>query len=153
MILLLMISVVLVGYEGDYRDFIQSQAITRKNMQFAVIIVSLLLIFVTAFISWLVALYGSFKIAGPLYRFTQNLAHCHQTDRMLNIRSDDCLQDLSEKIINAAKELEQHKLALSAQLEKITDHLKRPAAEQHKQELAELLQQLKQLEARVKLNE
>ena len=152
-VLLSMISFVLVGYEGDYSHFIQSQAITQKNMQFAIVIVSLLLIFVTALISWIISLYGSFRIAGPLYRFTQNLAHCNDTDRMLNIRSEDSFQELSVDIIKAAKQIEHHKQTLLNHIDKIIALLKLPVEQQDKENLAELLQQLKQLEARAKLHE
>ncbi|MDH5516872.1 MAG: hypothetical protein OEY36_03505 [Gammaproteobacteria bacterium] len=153
LILLVMISIVLVGYDGNYGDFIQSQAISQKNMRFAIVLVSLLLIFITALISWLIGLYSSFRIAGPLYRFTQNLAHCYETQRMLNIRSDDYLQDLSKSIISAAKQLEAHKLTLLKQTESILGLLQQSAGELDKEKLNALLLQLKQLEARVLLDE
>ena len=152
-ILLIMVSVVLVDYDGGYSNFIQSQAITQKNMQFAIIVASLVLICVTALISWGISLYGSFRIAGPLYRFTQNFAHCNETDRMLDIRSDDCLQDLSVKIIDAAKQIDHHKQALLNHINQCDELLKLPEEHQDKAKLAELLQQLKQLETRARLNE
>jgi hypothetical protein len=43
-ILLITLSAVLVNVDGSYTDFIQSQAITQKNMQLAIIIAGLVLL-------------------------------------------------------------------------------------------------------------
>lgn len=152
-ILLIMLSVVLVNVDGSYTDFIQSRAITQNNMQLAIMIAGLVLVTVTALLSWLISLYSSFRIAGPLYRFTHNLAHYANTEKMIPIRTDDQLQALSKKIINAAQKVGRHKQALLNQIETCQQTLRHIEDPQHRLQLARQLQQLKQLDDKIKLDD
>jgi len=152
-ILMVMISIALVDHGGSYNDFIQSQLISHKNIQYSIIIAGLLLIFLSALISWSVTLYGSFRIAGPLYRFVQNISHCHGSDTMLSLRSDDCLQDLSAKIIHAAKQIENHKHEILTQINSYQQLLALADAPDKNKKIVAILQHIKQIESRVKLDE
>ncbi|MDH5483644.1 MAG: hypothetical protein OEY43_00285 [Gammaproteobacteria bacterium] len=148
-----MLSIVFVNTNGNYTDFIQSQAITQKNLQFAIIIASLVLISATALLSWLISLYSSFRIAGPLYRFTHNLRHFSNTKKIIPIRSHDQLQVLSQKIIHAAEKIDSHKESLLNHIDACQQLLNDHDNPQKQQQLAELLLQLKQLDTKIKLNE
>ncbi len=152
-ILMMVISVVVVDHNGSYNNFIHAQAISQKNIPFIMAIAGLLLILLSALISWSISLYASFKIAGPLYRFSQNLSHCHRSDKMLSLRSGDYLQDLSIKIINAAKHIENHKYEMLKKIEEYQQIAKLPDEQQNQKKLADILQQLKQLESRALLDE
>jgi len=152
-ILVIMISIIMVDNADSYDAFIQSQIITHKNMPYAIGIAGLLLVLLCSLISWFVSLYGSFKIAGPLYRFSQNLRHCHNSDKMLALRSDDCLQDLSHKIINAAKYTETHKRNLLLQIEQCQKILAQVKSTNRSDSLSNALQQLRNIESKAKLGD
>jgi len=151
--LMVMISFAWVDHGGGYGDFIESQLISHKNIQYSIIIAGLLLILMSALISWFVSLYGSFRIAGPLYRFAQNMNHCHNPDTMLSLRSDDCLQELSNKIIHAAKQVENHKQEIINLINSYQQFADSPDNLDNSKKLFDILQQIKQLEKRANLNE
>jgi len=148
-----MISVMLVGHDGSYGDFIQSQVITYKNIQYMIVIAGLVLVLSGALISWLVSLYGSFKIAGPLYRFVKNLEHCQQSEKMQSLRSDDALQDLSYKIIEAAKTSEDHSQELLYKINYYLELTSLPDDRQNRQEIIDVVQNIKDIERRAKVND
>ena len=148
-----MISIALVDHSGSYNDFIQSQLISHKNIRYSIIVAGLLLVLLSALISWSVTLYGSFRIAGPLYRFVQNISHCHESDTMLSLRSDDCLQELSTKIIHAAKQVENHKHEILTQIYSYQQLAELTDDPNKSKNLFKLLQQIKQIESRVNLDE
>lgn len=58
---------------GHYADIIASFRLTRQNLLPATLLTALVLLTATGLVTWLVALYSSFRIAGPLYRFARNL--------------------------------------------------------------------------------
>jgi len=150
-ILVIMISIIMIDSTDNYEAFIQSQIITHKNMPYAIGIAGLLLVLLSSLISWFISLYGSFKIAGPLYRFSQNLRHCHNSDKMLALRADDCLQDLSHKIIKAAKHTETHKHNLLLQIEQCQKLLTQVENDNRSDSLSAALQQLKSIDGKAKL--
>jgi len=152
-ILMVMISFAWVDHGGGYGDFIESQLISHKNIQYSIIIAGLLLVLMSALISWFVSLYGSFRIAGPLYRFAQNMSHCHNPDTMLSLRSDDCLQELSNKIIHTAKQVENHKQEIVKLINSYQQFADSPDTLNNSKKLFDILQQIKQLEKRANLNE
>jgi len=150
-ILVIMISIIMTDDVDSYSNFIQSQVITHQNMPYAISIAGLLLVLLCSLISWFVSLYSSFKIAGPLYRFSQNLRHSHNSNQMLALRSDDCLQDLSKKIINAAKHTETHKHEILLQIELCQKIIAQAEDENTADSLNSAVQKLKDIESRVKL--
>jgi hypothetical protein len=148
-----MISVMLVGYDGSYGDFIQSQVITYKNIQYMAIIAGLILVLSGSLISWFVALYGSFKIAGPLYRFVKNLEHCQQSEKMQSLRSGDDLQDLSYKIIEAAQTSENHSLELLNEINYYLELTSLADDKQNRQEIITVVKRIQKIENRAKVND
>lgn len=152
-ILVIVISIIMVDHTDSYEAFIQAQIISHENMPYVIGIAGLLLVFLASLISWFVSLYGSFKIAGPLYRFSHNLRE--NSDQMLALRSEDCLQDLSNKIINAAKRIESHKQELRIQIEKCQELLavknKHESADSQEPTIRHALQELRDIENKVKI--
>lgn len=136
---------------AGYAELIQSQTITRKNLGPALLISGLFLVSFTAFVTWLVCLYGSFRVAGPLYRFARNLEIADQTSRLSGIREDDCFQDVSRELRDSVGSLRAHYQQLSELAARAEALLKSPDP-QARGELAETINSLKELERRVRLD-
>ncbi len=79
------------GEGGSYLELIQAHAITRRQLGPALLVAGLVLLALVALVTWLFTLYGSFRFAGPLYRFTRNFRQAAQQPP-LGIRRDDALQ-------------------------------------------------------------
>ncbi len=79
---------------GDYLGQIQSLALARKNLPLIMLSGGLLLALGTGLTTWVIVLYSSFRIAGPLYRFSQNLEQGVSQGEVprVPIRSKDLLQ-------------------------------------------------------------
>jgi low affinity Fe/Cu permease len=58
---------------SDYAHVILTHSLTRQSLGPAILVFGLLMVVVAAIATWLIALYGSFRIAGPLFRFSHNL--------------------------------------------------------------------------------
>ncbi len=150
-ILIIMISIIMPDNIDSYNNFIQSQAITHQTMPYAISIAGLLLILLCSLISGFISLYSSFRIAGPLYRFSQNLRYSLNSNKMIALRSDDCLQDLSKSIIHAAKQSERHKNKILLQIEQCQKIMQQDESENKSNRLNKALQQLKNIERQAKL--
>ncbi len=78
----------------DYAHVIASHSLTQHNLQVTLLVFGLALVLVACVATWLIALYSSFRIAGPLFRFAQNLTGL--LDNALSIpvaiRQNDLLQ-------------------------------------------------------------
>lgn len=61
------------GSGTTYGELIQSHSIVHAYLSPALLIGGFILLACTAVVTWLIALYSSFRIAGPLYRFSRNL--------------------------------------------------------------------------------
>jgi hypothetical protein len=57
----------------SYSELIKSHSITQHNLGPALLIGGVFLLGFTAVLTWLIALYSSFRIAGPLFRLSRNL--------------------------------------------------------------------------------
>lgn len=152
--LTLLVSLVLAfaNHDSSYSGFINSQTITRHNLQIVLVIASIFLLSVTALITWLICLYSSFKVAGPLYRFTQNLLHAPDPDSMLPVRSNDIFQELSSNILSSAKTIQQHEFAIKTTIEQCLYELDKTKDQSQNENLHHLLDELLALESRVKLH-
>ncbi len=56
-----------------YGELIQSHSITQGLLRPGLIVGGVFLLAIAAVITWMIALYSSFRIAGPLFRFSRNL--------------------------------------------------------------------------------
>ena len=150
--LLVSLVVAFANHDSSYSGFISSQTITRHNLQLAIVIASVFLLSVTALITWLICLYSSFKVAGPLYRFTKNLLHAPDTNSMLPVRSSDVFQELSSNIFSSAKTIQQHELAIRTTIEQCLHELDKTENQSQNENLHHLLDELIAIESRVKLH-
>ena len=90
----LMIMMILPAIPEDYSDFIQYMARVQHDLPVMLELSALILISGAAFTIWIICLYSSFRIAGPLYRFARNLEDqtVHGPTEILQIRNEDRLQ-------------------------------------------------------------
>ena len=68
-----MLYVLTDGSGASYGDLIKSHSVTQHHLGPALLIGGFFLIGFTAVLTWLITLYSSFRIAGPLFRLSQNL--------------------------------------------------------------------------------
>lgn len=79
---------------SDYLEQIQNLALARKNLALMMFSGGLLLALGTGLTTWVIVLYSSFRVAGPLYRFSQNLEKGVSQGEVprVPIRQNDLLQ-------------------------------------------------------------
>lgn len=115
-VLSLLISLLLVsGDAGDsYAEIVRNNSITRANLGKVMLMIGLVLVAIAGVITWLIALYSSFRIAGPLYRFSKNLKLASTSDsaRLIDLRNNDSLVEQAENIKQAVAILREHHAAL-----------------------------------------
>jgi hypothetical protein len=111
-VLSLLISLLLISgpTEETYSAIIRSNSLTRENLGKVMLTIGLMLVAIAGVITWLITLYSSFRIVGPLYRFTQNLklAGTSDTSRLIELRKGDALRDQSAHIQKAVGTLREH---------------------------------------------
>ena len=99
----------------SYGDIIYSHALTRQQLKPAMLIAALVLVIITGFVTWLIALYTSFRFAGPLYRFTQHfkLATVNPSAmEIIPLRESDALQNHAKAVKEALSGLHDHYAAM-----------------------------------------
>lgn len=57
----------------DYAHIVLTYSLTEQSLGPAILVFGLVMVVLASISTWLFTLYGSFRIAGPLYRFSQNL--------------------------------------------------------------------------------
>lgn len=82
------------GKGTEYSHIIHANSLTWESLGPAIMVFGLVMTIAASFIAWLVSLYGSFRIAGPLYRFSQNMKSAidHPSAKPVAIRHGDMLQ-------------------------------------------------------------
>ena len=79
--------VLLAGSPGvSYLQNVQSLAMTHRQLPMVMLAGGLTLAAGTGLTTWLITLYSSFRVAGPLYRFSRNLELGIETGRVPRIR-------------------------------------------------------------------
>jgi hypothetical protein len=71
--LLLAIFLVSDDTGSDYAHVILTHSLTRQNLGSTILVFGLAMVIIASLATWFIALYSSFRIAGPLFRFSQNL--------------------------------------------------------------------------------
>lgn len=71
--LVIMLHVLTDDSGWSYRELIRTQSVTQHLLGPALLIGGFFLLGFTAILTWLIALYSSFRIAGPLFRLSRNL--------------------------------------------------------------------------------
>ena len=108
--IILAVLLVFLGKSGDgnYFDLIRAHSLTRHQLGDVMLLGGALSLVVIGLSAWLIALYASFRIAGPLYRFQENLDAARDRQPLLNIRQGDALQDVSNELQHAVRLLYAH---------------------------------------------
>lgn len=107
------------GSGTSYGELIQSHSIVHAYLGPALLIGGFFLLAATAFLTWLIALYSSFRIAGPLFRFSRNLenAIAHGPAKPIPIREGDRLHQDALLLERALLALEGHYCELGEEIE------------------------------------
>lgn len=118
------------GKGARYGRIILTDNLTHQNLGPAILVFALAMVLIASVVTWLISLYSSFRIAGPLFRFSQNLKNAieHPLAVPMAIRKTDMLQrewqefeaslaTLGEHYHCLRTALEQAKLTLSADAE------------------------------------
>lgn len=138
------------GQESDYLAVRQAFMASQESLGVAIAFVSLLLLLLTAMITWLIALYSTFRVAGPLYRFARNLESAIYSGpgTMTPIRHTDELQDEAKALEKSINVLRRHYDSFGAALDEVEWAIDRndpPTA------VAAAIKRLKEVECRVRL--
>lgn len=107
----------ITGPAGEsYGEIIRAHSITREHLGHAMLVAGLLLVALTALITWMIAYYSSLRVAGPLYRFSQNLKLVRDDDLRppLALRRGDALRRQAAQIEQAIERVRAHKASLRA---------------------------------------
>ncbi len=125
----------------SYEEMIRAHWLTRSHLIPALWLAGLFLLSLVALITGVIALYSSFRVAGPLYRFARNLT-VSEKHSIIGIRQGDCLQDVSRQLQDSIHTLDMHKQAIRELTEKAEDCLQ-SSNENAAAEYAMLIKQLK----------
>jgi len=90
----------------SYQQNIRTLSLSQKNLPWVMLVTGLILTLITSIITWLITLYSSFRISGPLYRFSRNIETWINTGKRntIPLRRADSLQQesqLMEETVNS----------------------------------------------------
>lgn len=94
--------------DNSYFQLIQSQSITQKTFGSVFIVTATLLLLFVSLLTWLVAVYSSFRFAGPLYRFRHNFQAILEGNKTTPIRKDDHFQAEHGKLEQKLSDLQMY---------------------------------------------
>jgi len=150
-VLSLLISLLLVSgpAEESYAAIIRSNSITNAHLGKVMLTIGLMLVAIAGVITWMIALYSSFRVAGPLYRFTQNLklATASDSSRLIELRKGDALTEQAEHIKQAVAALREHYASVESAASAAAQALDRDDATAY----ADAIARLKALDDKVRL--
>jgi hypothetical protein len=149
---LLLILVLFVSEDNgtSYREIIQAYSITRAHLPSVMALAALLLIMIVGLSVGLIALYSSFRIAGPLYRFSRNLQGAVAMTQPTGIRKDDALHALAGELHEGVNSLEHHYDLLRTQVEAAQNLAGQSPIDPVR--LSEVISELKAIEVSVRLD-
>ncbi len=119
------------GQGMDYFSLVQSYTVTQKNLDAMLIIAGLFLLFCVGAASWVLTLYASFRIAGPLFRMARNLELASSRRDLPGIRKKDCLQKVSQQLQGAVNRLHDHYACMGSQLDHLEQELRKEPKDEH----------------------
>lgn len=114
----LAVAVIIAGDgEGDYLATIQSLAATRDRLPVIMLLGGLVLAVGTGLTTWLITLYSTFRVTGPLFRFARNLEAGINSGKVpaIRIRGTDYLQEECELLHSSTNRLYTHYQEIDAQ--------------------------------------
>ena len=129
-IILLVVSVLFLTDQtgSSYAEIVYAHSVTQRHLKPVLLISGLCLLAFVAFTTWLITLYSSFRIAGPLYRFSQNLKQASKGIKPLGIRRDDALQDVSRLLQESITTLHRHYQDIDQHVAQLLYDLENPQA-------------------------
>jgi len=148
-VLLVLLFAISEDGQGSYLQIIQAHTITRQQLGSSMLIAVLILLGIIGISVWMISLYSSFKIAGPLYRLTQNLQAALSFSHQQDIRHDDALQDVARELRDSSEHLKLHYQHLHEQIETLDTSLKNQNIEAANSALVKL----KEIESLVELDD
>lgn len=140
----------LTGAGGDtYENIIRNNSITRAEIGPLMLFAGLALVALVGVLTWLIALYSSFRIAGPLYRFTQNfkMALANDPAGLIGLRTDDSLRKQEMDIKQAVAASHSHFSAMEQASQTAAAALEQGDADAY----AEAISRLKELDAKIRI--
>lgn len=149
LVLLILLFAISTEGEGGYIGIIQAHTVTRLQLGTSMLITALLLLIVIVISVWLISLYSSFRIAGPLYRLARNIQAAGSFGRQNKIRHDDALQDIAQELSESVEQLEQHYQQLHSEVDELITNLE----EENVDAVNAALSRLKVIEAKVQLDD
>ncbi|MBF0156299.1 MAG: hypothetical protein HQL57_03835 [Magnetococcales bacterium] len=113
----LFVAVMLVGHDGGgtYGEIFQAHSLSRRQLGPVLLLAGLGLVAISALVTWLVVVYSSFRVAGPLHHFATSL----EQEMILGpmpverIRQEDLLQEEYWQFAVGAERLQAHYDAMS----------------------------------------
>lgn len=98
---LLIIFFAVASPSESYQQNIRELSISQKNLPWVMLVTSLILILITGVITWLITLYSSFRISGPLFRFSRNVEDWIKIGKRnaVPLRREDSLQEESRLML------------------------------------------------------
>ena len=135
--------------QASYLDAIASTSLSYAYLLPAMVAAGLLIVAVTGLVTWLIALYSSFRVAGPLYRLARNLedAMARGPISAIPIRRSDKLQTEAHQFEQAVGALHAHYV----EMRQAIDLAEEAARRADRPALAAALDALKQIERRASL--
>lgn len=120
-VILLVLSVLFLTDKSgaSYAEIIYSHSISQKHLKPVLLVSGLCLLSFVAFITWLFTIYSTFRIAGPLYRFSRNLEQAAEGIPPIGVRNDDALQDVSEQLKQSVTSLQNHYRVIDKQINEL----------------------------------
>ena len=150
---LLLVVVLIAGRGGDsYRQAVAAYGVARENLAPALLVFGLAMAAVAGIATWLVTLYGTFRFAGPVYRFSRNLELVIDQGtkaQPLPLRGDDELQRECQVFRAAVAGLDGHYRELRTLLEEVERGVAAGSADPV--QLRQAIARLKEAESRVRL--
>lgn len=121
----------------NYFNMIQTYIRTQDQLVPAMLIGGAMIILIAGLITWFILLYSSARVAGPLFRFTRNVEMQINEGpvQTVKLRKGDYLQDLSDKLSEAAGGLSEsyaQQMEVVDELYKNLDSTDRVSNEQYK---------------------
>ncbi|RRJ85263.1 hypothetical protein [Aestuariirhabdus litorea] len=115
------------GYQALGVELLEAQ----RNLPWLMSLTALILVLGAGVTTWLIGLYSSFRVAGPLYRFARNLEikYRHSNEPILSIRRGDALQNESDALMETIERLQRHQDALMDDVSELQKQLRQSGGE------------------------
>lgn len=138
----LLIALTLVtDQRGDsYSAIVQAQNLKSENLGKVMLMAGLVLVTLASLVTWLIALYSSFRIAGPLYRFSRNLqlATVDEAADLISLRAGDSLRQEEDLIKQTVLSVRAYSAAVNAATRQAADAIGADDASGYAQAVARL---------------